>query len=108
AYKELKDVERAFHQLKNLLDLRPVYHSTDKGVRGHVFVCILALLLIRLMEKKAGTTFGKIMEELEQVKVNVLEVEDEEVYQRNRINGSQEEIFEALDVKEPPKFLTKL
>ncbi|KXA97608.1 hypothetical protein AKJ39_03160, partial [candidate division MSBL1 archaeon SCGC-AAA259J03] len=64
-YKELKDVERAFHELKNMLNLRPVYHSTDKGVRGHTFVCILGLLLRRLMERKTDMLFEEIFEKLE-------------------------------------------
>ncbi|KXA88510.1 hypothetical protein AKJ61_04750, partial [candidate division MSBL1 archaeon SCGC-AAA259B11] len=80
-YKELKDVERAFDELKNMLNLRPVYHSTDAGVKGHVFVCILALLLRRLMEKETGESFESVFEEL---KVNVIDREGEKIFQRNR------------------------
>jgi transposase len=42
AYKSLWQVERAFRELKPGLDLRPVYHWTEKRVRGHVMVCFLA------------------------------------------------------------------
>ncbi|KXA88782.1 hypothetical protein AKJ61_04210 [candidate division MSBL1 archaeon SCGC-AAA259B11] len=88
-----------------MLNLRPVYHSTDKGVRGHVFVCILALLLRRLMEKKAEKLFEEIFEELERLKVNVIDHRGEEIFQRNEISPCQDEIFDLLEVEKPPKIL---
>jgi transposase len=51
AYKELNEVERGFSHLKDLLELRPVYHHQDTRVRAHVFVAALALLLDRALEK---------------------------------------------------------
>jgi len=40
AYKSLWQVERAFCELKSGLDLRPVYHWTEKRIRGHVMVLL--------------------------------------------------------------------
>lgn len=51
AYKELNEVERGFSHLKDLLELRPVYHHSDERVQAHVFVAALALLLDRALEK---------------------------------------------------------
>jgi transposase len=51
AYKELNEVERGFSHLKDLLELRPVYHHRDARVQAHVFVAALALLLDRALEK---------------------------------------------------------
>jgi hypothetical protein len=45
AYKDLQTVERAFRDLKNVLETRPIYHRTEPRVRGHLFVAHLALLL---------------------------------------------------------------
>lgn len=46
AYKGLAVVERDFRNLKAIdLDLRPVYHWTEKRVRAHVFICMLAAYL---------------------------------------------------------------
>ncbi len=50
AYKTLQQVEHAFRDLKDCIRLRPIYHYTDARVRGHVFVCMLAYLLHRLLE----------------------------------------------------------
>ena len=49
-YKTLQQVEHAFRDLKDFIQLRPIYHYTDARVRGHVFVCMLAYLLQRILE----------------------------------------------------------
>jgi transposase len=54
-YKELSDVERAFADLKNVLDMRPIYHQTDNRVQAHIYVAALAFLLHRAIEKKLKT-----------------------------------------------------
>ena len=51
-YKELSEVERAFANLKDVIDLRPIYHRTDHRVQAHIFVAALAFLLHRAIEKK--------------------------------------------------------
>ena len=51
-YKELSEVERAFANLKDVIELRPIYHRTDDRVEAHIFVAALAFLLHRTIEKK--------------------------------------------------------
>jgi len=51
-YKELSDVERAFSELKDVIELRPIYHHTADRVRAHIFVASLAFLIDRALEKK--------------------------------------------------------
>jgi len=51
-YKELSEVERAFANLKDVIDMRPIYHRTDPRVQAHIFVAALAFLLHRALEKK--------------------------------------------------------
>src|SRR5450756_2450869 len=46
AYKSLAQVERDFRSLKTIdLDLRPIHHYTERRVRAHVFLCMLAAYL---------------------------------------------------------------
>ena len=51
-YKRLSEVERAFCSLKDVIELRPIYHQTDPRVEAHIFVAALAFLLHRALEKK--------------------------------------------------------
>jgi transposase len=55
AYKDLSEVERSFRQLKDLIEMRPIYHHRPNRVRAHIFVAALAFLLARALEKKLKT-----------------------------------------------------
>jgi len=51
-YKELSEVERAFARLKDVIEMRPIFHQKSERVQAHVFVASLAFLLDRALEKK--------------------------------------------------------
>ena len=51
-YKELSEVERAFAELKDVIEMRPIYHQKVRRVQAHIFVASLAFLLDRALEKK--------------------------------------------------------
>jgi hypothetical protein len=51
-YKELQDIERSLRTLRSSLDIRPVYHFVDRRVRAHVFICVMALQIQRLMRQR--------------------------------------------------------
>ncbi|MDI6735080.1 MAG: transposase, partial [bacterium] len=51
-YKDLSKVEQAFETLKSgLLEIRPINVRKESSVRGHVFVCLLALKVTHYLEK---------------------------------------------------------
>jgi transposase len=51
-YKDLSEVERAFAGLKDVIEMRPIYHQTLPRVEAHIFIASLAFLLDRALEKK--------------------------------------------------------
>ena len=51
-YKELSEVERAFARLKDVIEMRPIFHQKASRVQAHVFVASLAFLMDRALEKK--------------------------------------------------------
>ena len=51
-YKELSEVERAFAELKDVIEMRPIYHQSARRVHAHIFVASLAFLIDRAFEKK--------------------------------------------------------
>jgi len=52
AYKDLSEIERSFRELKDLVQMRPIYHHRPERVRAHIFVAALGFLLARALEKK--------------------------------------------------------
>jgi len=55
AYRRLLEVESTFRVLKDLIELRPVFHWTEDRVRAHVAVCVLAAVIEALMEADLRT-----------------------------------------------------
>jgi transposase len=54
-YRDLVRVEDLFRRAKALLRTRPIFHSCDAAIRGHVFCSFLALLLQKRLDDLAHT-----------------------------------------------------
>jgi hypothetical protein len=66
-YKQLLEVERGWRDMKQVIDLRPVYHRLEERIRAHVILCWLALLLIRITETTAGVTWPRARRDLDRL-----------------------------------------
>ena len=64
-YKQLLQVERGWRDMKQVIDLRPVFHRREDRIRAHVILCWLALLLMRVAENTAGQPWNRIRAELQ-------------------------------------------
>jgi hypothetical protein len=51
-YKELSEVERFFANLKDVIDMQPIYYRTADRVEAHIFVAALPFPIHRAIEKK--------------------------------------------------------
>jgi len=78
-YKELNDVERGFHALKDPLGMRPIWHRVERRVRAHIFVAAMAFLLDRMMERTlrdakvdlSATVAWKALQTIRSVRIRV-------------------------------------
>ena len=61
------EVERGWRDMKQILDLRPVYHRLEERIRAHVVLCWLALLLIRIIETTTGDTWHHVRRDLDRL-----------------------------------------
>lgn len=43
--------------MKTQMRARPVYHRTDRAVKGHFAICFLALFLYRVLEHRLGEAY---------------------------------------------------
>jgi len=113
AYKGLWQVEEAFRTLKTPLELRPIYHWTEKRVRGHVMVCFLAFLLrqhLRLKLKEMGWegSFTELLESLKRVRAaEIVDGAGGRYRLRDEIPGEAMPALRALKMA-PPKLVEKL
>jgi transposase len=57
-YKELWRIEETFKVTKSDLEARPVYVSRDDHIESHFLTCFVALVIIRLLQKKLGGRYS--------------------------------------------------
>ena len=73
-------------------------------IRGHIQLCWLALLLIRVVENATGDTWRNTRHELDRMHLVTLATNAGQVAQRSATTPGQQTILRALDLPEPPKF----
>jgi hypothetical protein len=87
--------------MKQIIDLRPVYHRREDRVRAHVLLCWLALLLIRIAETTTGQTWPVIRDELQRLHLGTFTGPAGTFRQRTEITPLQRKILAALALDEP-------
>jgi len=102
-YKQLLQVERGWRDMKQVLELRPVYHRREDRIRAHVVLCWLALLLVRVIETSCGDTWPNLRRELEQLQLGGFSGPSGTFRQRTEITAPQRAIFAKLELAEPPR-----
>jgi hypothetical protein len=102
-YKNLLEAERGFRDMKTVIELRPVYHRLDQRIQAHVLLCWLALLLVRVAERRTGQTWQHINTHLSRVHQVQLQGPDGQILQTTPLNESQQALFVAVDVPKPPR-----
>ncbi len=104
-YKQLLEVERGWRAMKQVIDLRPVYHRLEQRIRAHVILCWLALLLIRIAETAAGTTWNKIRDELSHLTLGTFTGPAGTFRQTAELTTAQRDIFASLQIPCPDKVI---
>ena len=108
-YKELAEIERGWRALKSTLLLRPVHHWTEDRIKAHVFICVLALQIERLMRNRLKTlSVSKALDRLRRIKVGEMRVGDTSTLLATEVTAEQNEIMRELGIPPlPAAFLGK-
>jgi Transposase DDE domain len=102
-YKQLLQVERGWRDMKQVIDLRPVYHRKEERIRAHVILCWLALLLARTAENACGATWPDLRRDLGRIAVGTFTGPAGTFRQRTQITPAQAGILAKLGIDPPPK-----
>jgi transposase len=102
-YKQLMEVERAFRTLKTTLNLRPVYHRKDERIQAHVVLCFLALLLVRIAERKTNMTWDRIRTQMERLHLGEFFSKESRVLQTTEPAPDQLNILKQLKIPPPQR-----
>ena len=102
-YRQLLEVERGWRDMKQVIDLRPVYHRKEERIRAHVILCWLALLLARIAENACGDTWPNLRRELDRIHVGTFTGPAGTFRQRTEITKAQRDILHRLKIDAPPR-----
>lgn len=110
SYKNLKEVEQLYDDLKNFVDIRPVRHWLEIRVRAHVFICITGLLLKRIFEINYlnSKSVTEPLEDISKVKLVKYKVKFSKKENRGKIfpkvtniTQTQKKYFDLIGLKNP-------
>jgi hypothetical protein len=110
-YRDLLVVEALFRSAKSLMRTRPIYHSSDAAIRGHVFCSFLALVLRKeLMERcrDAGMKpeWMDVLLDLNRLQEVTIERGAMTYTVRTEATGCVPALFKAVHLALPPRMRT--
>ena len=101
-YKQLMEIEYCFRQLKHFEDMRPLFHKSDNGLKAHIFLCVLTLLIEKLINKKIlDMTTREVITELRKIKLSKVK----QYLVRTNLTELQKELLNKLKVQIPTKVI---
>lgn len=112
SYKSLGLVETAFRNLKTIqLEVRPVFHKTDRRICSHVFICVLAYyvqwhikkMLKPIFEsdgkyKDRQWTFENIIHRLQAIRKEIAKISKVSFHQISTPEEDQKHILDLLGI----------
>jgi hypothetical protein len=93
--------------MKQVLDLRPVYHRLEECIRAHVLLCWLALLLIRIAENATGRTWPVMRRELDRIHLGTFTGPAGTFRQRTELTKLARALLAKLGI-DPPRQIHEL
>jgi hypothetical protein len=105
-YKSLWRVERTFREEKSTLEVRPIYHHSDRNSVGHIVGSFLALRLEvdlqrRLDAARVEVSWPDLMRDLGQVHAVTVDLDGQRYRLRTDLSGVANQAFAAAGVRVP-------
>jgi hypothetical protein len=105
-YRDLIQVEQLFRSAKALMRTRPIYHSSDAAIRGHVFCSFLALVLRKELDERcrhAGfqPEWGDVLRDLDRLQEVDIYKDGKQITLRTPATGVIGPLFKAARIALP-------
>jgi len=108
AYKQLTWIERLWRELKDTVEVRPIFHWRNRdNIKGHIFTCFLALYLAALLRRKlndaqAEAQWDELIRDLSALRAVTVELGGEKYLMRSPLEGCAGQVLATVGVKPPP------
>jgi hypothetical protein len=107
-YRDLLQVEELFRTAKTLLRTRPIHHSCDEAIRGHVFCSFLALVLRKELQGRwedgaLKPEWGDLLRDLDRLQEATLAQDGRTWRLRTEATGAVPPLLKVLGIALPPR-----
>jgi len=102
-YSDLYEVEHSFRALKTELEIRPMYHWTNKRIEGHIAMSFMAFTMLNYLRNLTNLQYREIVRALDKMQMSEIKEDDNEelLYMRSKIDENQEIISKKLKIVLP-------
>jgi hypothetical protein len=105
-YRDLIQVEQLFRTAKALMRTRPIYHSSDAAIRGHVFCSFLALILRKELDERCRRVgfrpeWGDVLRDLDRLQEVAISKDGRQMTLRTPASGVIGPLFKAARIALP-------
>jgi Transposase DDE domain len=106
-YRDLLQVEQLFRTAKALMRTRPIYHSSDAAIRGHVFCSFLALILRKELDERCRNAgfrpeWSDVLRDLDRLQEVAITKDGRQMTLRTPATGVIGPLFKAARIALPP------
>ncbi len=105
-YRDLLQVEDLFRTAKALMRTRPIYHSSDAAIRGHVFCSFLALVLRKELDERCRRAefrpeWSDVLRDLDRLQEVEISSDGSQIVLRTPATGVIGSLFKAARIALP-------
>ena len=103
-YTDLFEVEHTFRALKSQLEIRPVFHWTDKRIEGHICICFMAFTFFNYLRNITELQYSGVQKTIDMMQMSLLEDTDSNTryYLKSNTTDEQKILIAKLKLKTPP------
>lgn len=107
-YRDLLQLEDLFRRTKSVLRTRPIYHSSDAAIRGHVFCSFLALILQDELLRRCRAAgirpeWGDVLRDLDRLQQGKVEQGGKTWRVRTEAGSIASALLRACGIAVPPR-----
>ena len=119
-HKTIYDIENAFRELKNDLNIRPIYHWTYKRIKGHIIISFLSYFLLKNIQYRLSNnkkiinylnnndetlSLKKIVTSLNEINLLKTDINNQDYYLKIKHSTLTSKILDTLKIKSPKHIL---
>ena len=105
-YAQLWQIEESFRTIKHLFELRPMFHWTEKRIKGHIMLNFILLvmekeIMLSLKASNVEATHVKVRDAISQMEKSVLSINGNNYQLYANLSSLQKSILKANKIQVP-------